>query len=255
LKGKTLFEKYDKVKTSIERLKCFCPKDGYYLAFSGGKDSIVIKHLCKLAKVKYDTHYSVTTIDPPELVRYIKKHHKDVKFERPEKPLLEEMLYRGFPLRQSRWCCAIYKENGGKNRTVLTGVRWGESYRRSKRMMYENCFRGGDNKKYLHPIIDWTEQDVWDFIKKYKLPYCELYNKGFKRLGCLFCPMSSNREREVKLYPKFANLFIKYFEKLYTKRKSEGNTSVDRWKSGKDMFYWWIRKNLNEDKISDVLFE
>ena len=222
LKTNTLFGLEDKVKISIQRLKEFEPKEGYYCAFSGGKDSIVIKHLCKIAKVKYDTHYSVTTIDPPELVRYIKQYHKDVVFERPEKPLLVEMLYRGFPMRQSRWCCEVYKENGGAGRFVLTGIRWEESSRRSRRRMVEFCYRN-DTKKYLHPIIDWTEKEVWEFIKKYKLPYCSLYDKGFKRIGCLFCPMSNKREREVALYPKMAELFIKYFEKLYNKRKAEKN--------------------------------
>jgi phosphoadenosine phosphosulfate reductase len=253
LKERLLFGVEDKIKIAITRLKTHEPKEGFYCAFSGGKDSVVIKHLCKLSGVKYDTHYSVTTIDPPELVRYIKEHHKDVIFERPERPLLEELLYRGFPMRQSRWCCEIYKENGGKGRFVLTGVRWQESSRRSKRAMVETCYKN-DLKKYLHPIIDWSEAEVWEFIKKYKLPYCKLYDEGFKRIGCLFCPMSNKREREVKRYPKMAQLFIKYFNKLYNKRKAEGKTSVDRWKDGTDMFNWWI-SNKTSKQIDNVLFE
>ena len=253
LKHKTLFENVDRVKTSIKRIKSYVPKEGYYVAFSGGKDSIVLKELCKMAKVKHDTHYSVTTIDPPEVVHFIKNNYKDIIFERPERPLLEVLAERGFPMRQKRWCCELYKENGGSGRLVLTGIRWKESSRRSKRQMIESCYKDG-TKRYLHPIIDWSEGDIWEFIKKRKLPYPSLYDNGFKRVGCLFCPMSSNREKEVKLYPRYAKLFIKYFQKLYEKRKAQGNTSVDRWKDGEEMFYWWI-SNTPSNKIDNVLFE
>jgi phosphoadenosine phosphosulfate reductase len=143
----------EKIKKSIARLKSFEPKEGYYLAFSGGKDSIVLKALADMAGVKYDIHYSMTTIDPPELIHYIKKYHKDVIFERPKTPFLIELVKRGYPTRLSRWCCAVYKENGGEGRMVLTGIRWAESYKRSKRAMVETCMRG-KMKRFLHPLID-----------------------------------------------------------------------------------------------------
>lgn len=60
------------------------PADGYYLAFSGGKDSQCIYHLAKLAGVKFRAHYAVTTIDPPELMRFIKTHYPDVEWVRPK---------------------------------------------------------------------------------------------------------------------------------------------------------------------------
>ena len=73
----------DKVQVAIDRLKLFEPPEGYYLAFSGGKDSVVIKKLADLAGVKYDAHYRVTSVDPPELVQFIKNDHPDVIRERP----------------------------------------------------------------------------------------------------------------------------------------------------------------------------
>lgn len=60
---------------AIALLRLHEPPEGYYLAFSGGKDSCVIKELAKRAGVKFDAHYGNTTIDPPELVRFIKKFH------------------------------------------------------------------------------------------------------------------------------------------------------------------------------------
>ena len=73
----------NKVKKSIERLKAFEPPEGYYLAFSGGKDSVVCKALLEMAGCKNDATYRVTSVDPPELVRFIKEQHPDVKREVP----------------------------------------------------------------------------------------------------------------------------------------------------------------------------
>lgn len=73
----------DKVQVAIDRLRAFEPKEGYYLCFSGGKDSSVIKALADMAGVAYDAHYNCTGIDPPEAVRFIKKQHPDVEFEYP----------------------------------------------------------------------------------------------------------------------------------------------------------------------------
>lgn len=70
----------DKVELAIERLKAYEPPDGYFVAFSGGKDSVVVKTLCDMAGVKYDAHYSITTVDQPELVRFVKSF-KDVQMD------------------------------------------------------------------------------------------------------------------------------------------------------------------------------
>lgn len=70
------------VEVAIERLKAFEPKEGYYLAFSGGKDSVTVKALADMAGVKYDAHYNVTSVDPPELVRFVQSF-PDVKFDFP----------------------------------------------------------------------------------------------------------------------------------------------------------------------------
>ena len=77
----TLFNTIDKVQTAIDRLRAFEPKDRpYWLAFSGGKDSCVILELAKMAGVNFEAHYNVTSVDPPELVRFIKKQHPGSQF-------------------------------------------------------------------------------------------------------------------------------------------------------------------------------
>ena len=218
----------DKVQTSIDRLRAFEPPEGYYLAFSGGKDSVVCKALLDLAGCKYDATYRVTSVDPPELVRFIKNEHPDVKREIPRyddgKPitmwnLIPKKLMP--PTRMVRYCCTKLKESGGDGRMTITGVRWDESRSRKKnqgivtiqaikaeregilaedenfrpasrdgivltndndesRRLVEQCYRR--NKTTVNPIIDWTESEVWEFIRAHGVHFCDLYNEGFKRL-------------------------------------------------------------------------
>ena len=136
-----------KVKKSVQRLKTFCPPEGYYLAFSGGKDSVVCKALLEMSGCRYDSTYRVTSVDPPELVRFIKEKHPDVKREIPRyeetyknkklagKPitmwnLIPEKVMP--PTRIARYCCKYLKESGGDGRMTVTGVRWAESVNRTK---------------------------------------------------------------------------------------------------------------------------
>lgn len=256
LKEQDLFEYRDKVKIAIERLKHFEPKEGYYLAFSGGKDSIVIKELANMAVVKYDAHYNLTTIDPPELIYFIREYHKDVIIDKPKKPFLKRIVEKGFPQRHRRWCCEEYKERGGTDRFVITGVRKAESYNRKNRRMIEICYKD-KTKKYMNIIIDWSDEDVWEFIRKYKIPYCKLYDEGWKRIGCLFCPFAGNhRLIEAELYPKFEKAFIRSFERIYEKKKLEGKKSIKRWKNGEEMFWWWMKDNKEKyNKNQMVIFE
>lgn len=127
----TLFGEEDKVQKAIDRLQMFEPPEGYYVAFSGGKDSQCVYHLCKMAGVKFDAHYSVTSVDPPELMRFLKEHYPDVIWERnywhDEKP--EHYYSDGRPkqvtmwnliadhtippTRHARYCCSQLKETGG----------------------------------------------------------------------------------------------------------------------------------------------
>ena len=199
--------------------------------------------MADLSGVKYDAHHSLTTIDPPELIYYMREHHKDVKIDRPAKPFLRRLAENGFPRRQSRWCCTEYKERGGSGRLVMTGVRAAESPARRRRTMVEQCFKDR-HKRYLHVIIDWTDDDVWQFIREQELPYCKLYDEGWKRIGCLFCPMAGKmRKVQAERYPRYVNAYIRAFEKLY----ATGRESMKRWESGEAAFWWW----LNEDRKTD----
>ena len=219
-----LFEgKYSIVDKAIERFKTFEPPEGYYLAFSGGKDSIVIERLAKMSGVKYESHYNSTGIDPPELVKFIREKYPEVKWHIPKRGFFREMVYRGFPQRQRRWCCEYLKEGGGENRVVVTGIRWAESSKRAGRKMIESCYKH-IGKKYMNAIIDWKDSDVWDFIKENKMSYCELYDQGWKRLGCILCPMSGRcgKRKQKDILDMLMLIFcvlIKYIKKRSLKEK------------------------------------
>jgi phosphoadenosine phosphosulfate reductase len=132
-------QKRDKVQTAIDRLRAFEPEEGYFLAFSGGKDSQCIYHLAKMAGVKFDAHYQVTSVDPPELVQFIKAQfpdvHRDIPHDKDGKPVTMWSLIAQHtipPTRKARYCCAQLKEISGVGRVIVTGVRWAESARRRK---------------------------------------------------------------------------------------------------------------------------
>lgn len=262
----------DKVEQAIKRLQTFEPEEGYYLAFSGGKDSVVIKALADMAGVKYDAHYNVTSVDPPKLVYFIREKYPDVSIDIPHDKegnrvsmwsLIPKHLMP--PTRIVRYCCKYLKESSGEGRFTVTGVRWAESAKRKKwgGVEFENgkgknrecadpdnptqevihfCLQ--HSKRVLNPIIDWMDDDVWEFIKKYNIPYCKLYDEGCKRLGCIGCPMSIHQAEELDKYPKYKNLYIKAFDKMLEERKKRGKLD-DGWKTGEDVYKWWI----GEDKV------
>ena len=295
----------DKVELAIQRLKAFEPPEGYYVAFSGGKDSQCVYHLCKMAGVKFDAHYAVTSVDPPELVKFIRTNYPDVEFMRthysdgkPEhyyadgrpKPitmwsLIEEK--RVPPTRFRRYCCASLKETGGKGRIVVTGVRWAESSRRAKshgavdirgrqkntikladeiganykthaygglvmnddndeaRRMVEQCYR--TQKTMVNPIVDWKDDDVWEFLNGNGIEHCCLYDQGFSRMGCIGCPLATRRNMENKFarYPKIKTAYLHAFGRMLKKNEKDG--FVRTWKTPEEVMSWWLQEEPQLD--------
>lgn len=232
LNGKTLEE------ITLERLKEFEPEEGYYLAFSGGKDSVVLLDLAKRAGVKFDAHYNLTTVDPPELVWFIRRQHPEVIIEKPKMSMWQLIVANKVPpTRLMRYCCKELKERGGSGRLTLTGIRWSESTSRSKRRMIEHC-RTDHTKNFLHPIIDWNESDVWGYIRQFNIPYCTLYDFGIKRLGCIGCPMKNQQDRQNEFvkYPLYQTAYLRAFSRMLKAR--EGMATL--WKSEYEVLNWWI---------------
>jgi len=142
------------------------------------------------------------------------------------------------PTRMAPYCCDHLKERGGSGRFVVTGIRHDESPKRAKRQKFENCYND-TSKKYFHPIIDWTEDDVWEYIHAFKIPYCSLYDEGWNRIGCVLCPKSSlkNRLREFKRWPKRVKSYLKCFRRALL---IPHPTHKIQFQTEYDMLCWWV---------------
>lgn len=269
---------HDRVAEAIKRLQAFEPKgETYYGAFSGGKDSQTIYHLAQMAGVNVEWHYSLTTVDPPPLVTFLKQNYPDVIIDKTywksdgrghkagdPVTMWNLIVDRGMPpTRKARYCCEVLKETKGKGRVTVTGVRWEESANRRRthglvdlkggvnrtvakadelgaqvknngrdsiilnndndasRQLVEFCFQ--KSKTTLNPIIDWSEEDVWEFLNEVaKVPHCVLYDQGWKRLGCIGCPMANvdERRRSFEEWPTYKQAYIRAFQKMIDMKSS-----------------------------------
>ena len=109
-------------------------ENGYYLAFSGGKDSQALFHMTQLAGVKFRGHMNLTSVDPPEVIRFVKKNYPEVELIKPKKSIFSLAVEKQIlPTKRVRWCCAKYKETAGAGKVTLIGIRKDESARRAKR--------------------------------------------------------------------------------------------------------------------------
>lgn len=264
-----------KLLRKAENLALKYSEKGFFLAFSGGKDSQCIYHLAKLAGVKFTAHYSVTSIDPPELMRFIKEKYPDVVFDRPKYTFYNLCRKKkSLPTQKIRFCCQELKETGGAGMVCITGIRKAESIKRGKRKEVEisnykfsgtldefneiystdkggivhKCIKGKD-KVIINPIIDWSDNEVWSFIRNFlKVPYCELYDKGKHRLGCLLCPMSSTNEQRKALmnYPNIKTGFLRVIKDLKQYYKN-GVWELDE----EEILNWYISKKSSKEFLED----
>lgn len=243
---------------------------GFVCSFSGGKDSQVVRQLMNLAEVAHRVEYNMTTIDPPEVVHFIRDYYPDVIINRPPKTFWQICLHnRCLPSQFKRFCCRELKEQTSPGTVTVTGVRHGESYRRARRdevlimtrrrhpefvrgsldeferhqQVESNCIRGKD-KLIINPILNWSEQDVWDFLNYSDLPHCELYDRGYTRIGCLFCPMASRRSLQMQLrdYPKYAAAYIRLIHRIRAENRARDGYDFYGKASDQDVFMAWINK-------------
>ncbi len=247
-----------KIKQAIGLMQMHEPPEGYYLAYSGGKDSGAILELARMAGVKFEPWYNVTTLDPPELVRFIKREHPEVQWNRPEMALLTMMWKhpgcQGPPTMRNRWCCKEYKEHGGDGRFKIIGVRGPESPKRKKRWKQVLLNRNGG--RILCPILYWTENDIWQFHASRNLAYCELYDEGLSRLGCIGCPFAGpkGQTRHFNRWPKYEEMWQKAFKRFWNKWHGVPKHNGDpRWfedfGNWEGVWKWW--RTLGSSKSMD----
>lgn len=247
--------------------------------YSGGKDSDVMLELFKRSGIPFEVHNSHTTADAPQTVRHIKNKFAELE-QKGIPCAIEKPTYKGKPTsmwklipqklipptRMARYCCSVLKETGCANRYIDTGVRWDESTARAereefekigktkadrekftqvmlmndnslKRRMSELCMQ--KNKMVVNPIIDWTHSDIWKYIESEHIEVCDLYKCGYDRVGCIGCPMAGKkRYKEFSDFPQYKKLYILAFERMLEERKRRGKEC--KWKTGEEVFLWWI---------------
>lgn len=247
------------------------PENGFYNTFSGGKDSQCLYHLVKLAGVKAKTHMNLTSVDPPEVIRFVKKEYPDVELITPKMSIYEMAKKKHLlPTRRFRWCCAEFKETSGAGKVTLIGIRREESARRAKRQEVSTTIKGkrneetfdqwsehdeqmvtcvgGKDKILVSPIIYWTGRDVWEFLNSNKIPHCELYDEGYTRIGCICCPMSNYRQRlrDIRKYSHVKRGWLKAIAWLID------NGYVDHnFKDAEMGFKWWISEKSYKQFYAD----
>ena len=237
----------NKVEVAIALLKAWEPPEGYYLAFSGGKDSVAIYDLAQKAGVKFDAHYCVSPIDPPQIYKFIKEYYPDVQWDFHARGFWKLVVKKGLPMRTARWCCQIIKEAGGVNRLVVVGNRRVEGTIRRNQCFVEKGRR--DNKTFIRPIINFDNYDIWQYLRENHLPYCSLYDEGFKRLGCVLCPFSREIEREEKYFPKIVANWKRSCNHIVEVRKARGYLSLKgkplkhRFETGEELYQWWVKRD------------
>lgn len=269
----------DKINYSIALLrKCekmaldYDPENGFYLAFSGGKDSQALYHIAKMAGVKFKAHMNLTSVDPPEVIRFVKRNYPDVALIKPKISIYDMALKKHIvPTQIMRWCCAEFKEKSGADKVTLIGIRKAESARRSKREEIEisshkfsgnfdqfsehkeqmiTCV-GGKDKILVSPIIHWTDRDVWDFLNGNGIGHCSLYDEGYKRIGCILCPMSNRKQKlkDIKRFPHVKQKWVQTIQKLI-----DAGYSNHRFSDAEFGFNWWISgKSFDQFYADEVL--
>lgn len=244
-----------KIEKAILFYQTYC--DGAVIRFSGGKDSCVIKELMKEAGLDLPCVYSNVTIDPPELVRFLKQYHPDVAWRNPKMHLWRRLAEKmNPPTRRGRWCCEEYKERGDKDVLAVVGVRVAESKRRAK--LWKQVVKMKNGQTLLAPICYWTDEDVWAYIKLRGIPYCELYDQGFDRLGCVGCPLSGNREKEFARWPRYRQGWYNAIEQAWRSALVTPNRNGEkRWIAGfsspEEVWDWWMEDR--KDDPDQCVFE
>lgn len=225
---------------AIERIQKFArlaKKMGYevVLGFSGGKDSQVCYDLCKRAGISFRAKFN-HSFESSITLNFIRKYYPDVEWRRVVKQGFLQNIKENhngmFPTAEAAFCCVDYKHNSHYvDNASIIGVRKSESAKRSNRRVLETknktllkknkdiiydyfseqCVASGaPSEIQLKPIVDWNDDDVWNYIHKYNLPINPEYN-DFKRVGCIICPKANFNSNYKTLinYPKLIDCIIK----------------------------------------------
>ena len=204
----TIKKIFDAYRRYHKKLDCF------HVAFSGGKDSVVLLDLVKkaLPKSGFIVVFGDTGMEFPDTYDVVDKIDKqcraeEIEFYRAASHLKPEESWRLFgpPSRVLRWCCSVHKSApqtlkirdvlGKKNYVGMdyVGVRIHESVTRAD-YDYESYGKKQKGQRSFNAILEWTSAEIWLYTYTNKLIINKAYKAGNQRAGCLFCPMSAKTD-------------------------------------------------------------
>lgn len=226
-----------------------------FLAYSGGKDSEIVLHLARKAKIEFVPFYNNTTIDPPGTLKYIQSKG-DIMIIPPAHSFFYLIEHRGLPSTFQRFCCEKLKERFVAT-NVITGVRRAESIRRAKRYTEpEMCmkYKHGQRGYNYMPILYWLESDVEKYIVENNIRCHPNYYNGdgtFNvkyRLGCMGCPLAGDRGRKDFLkWPRLVKAWTRALA-VYRNTRPRLQKSITDFDDEYENFW----HNLHNRKLEDL---
>ena len=250
----------DKLKKKVDfaiKLLQSIPQDGdIEISYSCGKDSDVILELAKMAGIPYRAIYKATTIDPQGTIAHAREMGAEII--RPKETFFQLVSENGYPSRFARFCCSALKEYKICDRAIQ-GIRRSESRKRAERYKEpEICrvYSAKEKAKIYFPILEWTDEDVAEFIKERNIKCHPLYYRGgqfdvTKRLGCMGCPLQSRKKRiqEFKENPKLLKAWIRAGQKWYISEKYQNGKAKHKFKDAfESMGYQLYCENIEQFK-------
>lgn len=265
---KKVYNTYIKYKNKV---------DVFYVAFSGGKDSIVCLDIVKRALPynEFKVLFGDTGMEFPDTYDVVDKVEKECKelgieFYRASSHLTpsESWDIFGPPATVNRWCCSVHKtapqvlklreiiKKNDFTGMAFIGVRADESISRSE---YEYISLGEKHKGQYstNPLLKWGSAELYLYIYKNNIIFNETYKKGNRRAGCLVCPRAAERNAYVTkcLYNKeflnFENNIIKHFGKTIKQEKMKEFMIHEGWKARKNGRDLDLNVNYKEIKEKD----
>lgn len=271
---KKIYNTYDSYSKKVEI---------FYVAFSGGKDSIVLLDLVKksLPHNAFKVVFGNTDMEFPTTLRLIKNTKENCRQEGLDFIIAKSNLTStqswnlfGPPARQLRWCCSVHKSAPVINKLsqfakdgmrlkvmMITGIRRDESFARSD---YEELSLGKKitGQYSFHPIIEWSSAELYLYIYKHMLQINEAYKLGFSRVGCIMCPNSSDRHEFIKrinfpeIVDEFCNMIVNTSRKDLTGDNQKVFLSTGGWKmrnSGRELNFS-VEKYTFSEKTDRFVF-
>lgn len=249
----------DKVRDAVRLIKSAAAMHNYTVAFSGGKDSVMLDFLCKEANIHAPLVYNVSTIDPPHTIAFCQRHGAIIN--RPQQTFFDLIRRKGWPSMFARFCCAYFKERYIAD-YLIVGVRRDESVRRSKRYQEPEACRiypGKQKSVQLLPLLDFTADDIALLTAKHSIEHHPNYYdaegvfRPERRLGCIGCPLKY--DRGVADFCQYPRMFRQWVRAFCYFQKQHGRTQQDTW--WRILHYLFYSKNNHRKylQMHDGLFD